>query len=282
MNRLASIVPLLALACARPTAPNPDGLGPPPPARASRIVSLAPSLTDVVIALGAAETIAGVTRYDEAEAVAKRPRVGGYSDPSVETILQLHPDLLLCQPSPGNKGAVERLAQAGLPVQVFKLESLDDVRSAITRVGKLVGRDADAQALVRSIDAARERARSAAQRRGRPVRTAILFDVDPIVAAGPGSFVHELLVDAGGEDVIAPAPQPFPRVPVETLLAQAPALVLLAPMSTRPGSLERLPEPLRGRVRELHEVGIARPGPGVIAALDELTRALDAAAGAGP
>ncbi len=86
-------------------------LGPKVTARAERVVTLAPSLTDTVLKLGAGPSLIGVSRFDEDAAVAKLPRVGGFTDPSVESIVALKPSLLVVQKSPGNRQAVEKIAE---------------------------------------------------------------------------------------------------------------------------------------------------------------------------
>ena len=88
-------------------------LGPAPHGEVRRVVTLAPSLTDVVLALGAGERLVGVSRFDERPEVSRLPRVGGFVDPSVEAVLALHPDLVLAQPGPGNRRAVETMAGLG-------------------------------------------------------------------------------------------------------------------------------------------------------------------------
>jgi len=247
-------------------------------AEARRIVTLAPSLTEMLVTLGAGERLVGVTRFDDAPEVRDLPRVGGYTDPSLETIVGLRPDLVLCQPSPGNKGTVTQLSDAGIPVEVFPLETVADITSALTRLGVLVGREEAARTAARAIDTARAQARSAAARRSRSISAVLLFDVDPLIASGRGSFAAELLDDVGARNVVPPAPQPYPQLPLETLLAHRPDLVLVAPMASHGADLEGLAPPLRPHARALTSTGIVRPGPRVVEALAELTRVLDEAA----
>ncbi|HEY0840310.1 MAG TPA: helical backbone metal receptor, partial [Vulgatibacter sp.] len=102
----------------------PYRLGPEPAAKPARVVTLAPSLSEIVLELGAGDTLAGVSRYDDDPAVAALPRVGGYLDPSPEAILALRPDLLLVEPSPGNRAVVERLAGLGVSVLVLPLKGI--------------------------------------------------------------------------------------------------------------------------------------------------------------
>src|SRR5919205_3209739 len=98
---------IAALALSLPAAVTRQHLGPPVPAQVRRIVTLAPSLSEIVLALGAGDRLVGVTRFDDDPRTAKLVRVGGYNDPEPETVLGLHPDLVLAQPAPSNRGPVE-------------------------------------------------------------------------------------------------------------------------------------------------------------------------------
>src|SRR5205085_3973848 len=84
-------------------------LGPATPAQVRRVVTLAPSLSELVLALGAGDRLVGVTRFDDDPRVAKLPRVGGYNDPEPETVLALKPDVVFAEPAPQNRGPVEAL-----------------------------------------------------------------------------------------------------------------------------------------------------------------------------
>src|SRR5438067_13691941 len=109
-------------------------LGPPVPAQVRRIVTLAPSLSEIVLALGAGDRLVGVTRFDDDPRVAKLPRVGGYNDPEPETVLGLHPDLILAQPAPQNRGPVETLARLGVPVEAFALDDLNQLQDGMVQI----------------------------------------------------------------------------------------------------------------------------------------------------
>src|SRR5262249_28205202 len=100
-------------------------LGPPVPAHVRRIVTLAPSLTELVLGLAAKDRLEGVTRFDEDPAVSSLPRVGGFNDPEPETVLGLRPDLVLAQTGPENRGPVEALARLGVPVEAFALGTVE-------------------------------------------------------------------------------------------------------------------------------------------------------------
>jgi iron complex transport system substrate-binding protein len=263
-----------------PPAPPPavegSHLGPPAPAEVRTLVTLAPSLTSVVLALGAGERLVGVTRFDDDPRVASVVRVGGFSDPSPETILRAKPDLVLCQPSPGNRGAVEAIANSGIPVVVLPLEqSAADVTATVRRLGALLALPAPAEKLVADIEAARARAAAAARKRARKVSVAVLYDLDPLVAAGPGSYPDALLADAGATNVIEASPQRYPHVSLETLLAAAPDALLLAGAEDHARKRANLPESLTVLLTGLDSRAFLQPGPGLPQALDELTAVLD-------
>ena len=100
---IAAVGSAFLLAAAPPPVEQPRHLGPASPARVLRVVTLAPSLTEAVLALGLQDRLIGVSRFDELPEVARLPRVGGFIDPSVEAVLALKPDLVLVQPAPGNQ-----------------------------------------------------------------------------------------------------------------------------------------------------------------------------------
>lgn len=275
MNRCFALLALLTLgACPKPGNSPTEALGPAFNGPASRVASLAPSLTNLVLALEAGDALLGVTRFDDAPEVAALPRVGGYNDPSLETLLRLKPDLVICQPSPGNRGAVRAVADAGFPVRVFPLETLADVRQTTLTLGKLLEREEQARTLVARLDEARITARKAANLRPRRPKAALLVGVAPLVAAGPGSFADELLTDSGALNVVERSPQAWPRLSDERLLAQAPDVLFVVDVE---GGIDvsMLPDALARRVVRLRSVGLLQPGASAIDALQELTAILD-------
>lgn len=273
MKLLLLTLALLA-GCREVTVQRAGELGPPVAGEVTKVVSLAPSLSGLVIALGAAPTLVGVTRFDEAPEVAQATRVGGYNDPSLETIVRLAPDVVLCQPSPGNKGAVHAVADAGIPVRFFGLESLADVRATTLALGTLLDREKEAEALVTRMDEARSTAREAAARRPRRPKVVLLVGIEPLIAAGPGSFSHELIVDAGGDNVVRRSAQRWPQLSPERLLAERPDAVLFVGVE-HGADPKRLPASLQDRVVLLSSTGLLQPGTGAVEALEELTAVFD-------
>jgi iron complex transport system substrate-binding protein len=283
MRSLTLAVVLALLAPCATSAAHPAGaaqgvewLGPKPAARPVRVISLAPSLTDTVVAMGLAGRLVGVTRYDDAPEVARLPRVGGFLDPSPEAILALRPDLVLWMADAGALPVVRRVASLGVPVLAIPVVSVADVLACARTVGAALGDPAAGDRLARSVadavDAARRRA-------GARRRTRVLFVVgrDPLVVAGPGSYPDELLRLAGGENVVDGA-RPWPVYPLDRAVAADPALVVDAAVEEPAAAIHRLdaiPAVRRGAVYRLSDDAALRPGPRLALALSELERGLD-------
>jgi iron complex transport system substrate-binding protein len=247
-------------------------LGPAPHGEVRRVVTLAPSLTDVVLALSAGDRLVGISRFDERPEVARLPRVGGFVDPSVEAVLALHPDLVLAQPGPGNRRAVETMAGLGAPVLLLPLATVADVLAAERAVGKALGRAEEGEALARALESTRARIRGRA-RAERPVRVLLVYGFEPLVVAGPGGFADELLADAGGVNVAADAASAYPVYSVERALQGRPELVLDA-ANTPAGKdrLRALPGLREARWAQVQDQSLLHPGPALGRGLEELFR----------
>ena len=253
---------------------GPRTLGPPAPLPARRVVTLAPSLTELVVALGKGETLVGVSRFDELAAVKDVPRVGGFVDPNVEAVMVLHADLVLVQPSPGNQRPVEKLAELGTPVLLLPLRTTWDVLVAFRAVGRALGAPERGEALAQTLERARARVRSAAKALPHP-RVLFVYGFSPLVVAGPGSFADELLMDAGGVNVVAASLTPYPVYSLESAVAAKPDVVVDG--SNVSGGQERLRE-LPGlkaaRWERLPSQALMHPGPSLADGLAELFRLL--------
>lgn len=201
-----------------------------------RIVSLLPSLTETVCALGECRRLVGVDRYsNHPETVRALPQVGGGLDPSIEAIVALRPDVVLMARSA--RGA-ERLESLGLKVLALEPETAADVRRVLGLLGQLL-EVPDPQRIWRAIDAG-----VAAEAQSLPPsarRTRVYFEVGRgPYAAGPGSFLGEMLQRLGVRNVIAPELGPFPLVNPEYVVRADPDLVMIgerdaADLRQRPG-----------------------------------------------
>jgi|CXWL01.1.fsa_nt_gi iron complex transport system substrate-binding protein len=246
-------------------------LGPTPPAEVKRVVTLAPSLTETVLALGAGDTLVGVSRFDEAKEVAKLPRVGGYNDPSLEAVLALSPQLVLAQMSPGNQSSVEQLAELGVPVIALSLTTLADAVEAIGVIGEVLGKKDAAKALETKIHSVRAETKARAQKRKHHPKVLFVVSFAPLVVAGPGSFIHELLEDVGAQNVAAKAVTPFPQFSLERAVKRQPELVIDAAFSGEGRELvQNLPSLKKARWVKMDSSELWHPGPALAEGLAKL------------
>lgn len=261
-------------ACRNQTAPE---AGAPVP---RRVVSLAPNLTEIVFALGAGERLVGVSQYSDYPPEARGlPRVGGL-EVSAEKVVSLRPDLVLATRSGNAPGPVTAIASAGVPVLVVPGESLDDVLEGIRMVADRMGIPEAGARLSARLSRRRQAVRRMATGR-RLARTLLLVWPDPPQAAGSGTFLDDLLREAGGENLLAGRPG-WPVLSTE-YLATAPIEVIVIPDSPETrrvydrafaiGSLSR-GSAARARVVRVEESVLTRPGPRVFEGLERLARGL--------
>lgn len=248
----------------------PFTLGPKPPPVVRTVVTLAPSLTETVIALGAGSRLVGVSRFDELPEVAALPRVGGFTDPSVEAVLALKPDLVLVQPAPGNRAPVEKMAELGTPVLALPMHTLAEVTVALRAAGRALGVAERGEALAAEIEAKRAQVREKGRALAHP-RVLFVYELSPLIVAGPGSFADELLADAGAVNAAEGADKPYTTYSAETALRLRPDIVIDATHAT--GTLEPL-RSLEGlkqaRWIRLTSQDLRHPGPRLAHGLEAL------------
>ena len=203
-----------------------------------RIVSLLPSLTETVCALGACERLVGVDRYSNWPASVKQlPNMGGGLDPNVEAIIAAAPDLVLVAKS---ARVLPRLRELGLNVAVLEPQTHADMREVTLSVSRLLDLpDARAQTVLQHN--AQQLAEASALLPPQAHRWRVYFEVnDAPYAAGPNSFIGETLQALGLANVIPEAWGPFPRVSTEWVVAQQPDVIVIgdvaaASLAQRPG-----------------------------------------------
>jgi iron complex transport system substrate-binding protein len=225
-SRARSLLLLVALlwSCA-PGSGGREAAGAAPPAR---IVSLAPALTEILFAVGAGSHVVGVTAFCDFPPEARLlPKVGGYTTPSIEAILALHPDLVLVSPAAGNRDSALALERAGLRVEVIPAETLAEAYAAVEEVGRLAGaepRSRELSAAMRArIEAAARKAASLPK-----VRAIFCVQQDPLIVAGRGTLPAELLELAGGVNLVAA--DRYPRIGIETVLSEGPDVIVQSRM----------------------------------------------------
>jgi iron complex transport system substrate-binding protein len=259
------------------SAPPSLWLGPKPvePASVTRVVSAAPSVTEMLVEMGAESMVVGVSRFDETDIAKLLPKVAGFNDVSIEKVLGLKPQLVLVSMAPGNKQAIEQLAKMGIAVLALRLDSVDDVLSAMRVVGAAVNRAAEGDLLAFRLETARNNARARASARKVKPTVLLAFGLHPLVVAGPGSFAHELLQDCGAVNVAQVATTAYPTFAVEKAIALSPDVLIDA--SDDDTGRERMRALLPSKLKwiRLPSKSLMHPGPSLVTALHEMENALE-------
>ncbi|MCX7854908.1 MAG: ABC transporter substrate-binding protein [Anaerolineae bacterium] len=253
------------------------------PAEVQRIVSLSPANTEILFALGLGDRVAGVTEFcNYPPEATEKPKVGGFSDVSMEKLLEVQPDLVLVA-SIHMSQVVPELEKLGIPVLVVDAHDFPGVLESIRLVGKITGAEEAAEALTAQMQ---ERADKVAQAVAGRERPRVYWELDSTLwTVGPGSFVQDLIERAGGQNVAADAEMAWVQLTAEAIIAADPEVIFLADhpygesaetVKARPG-WEKISAVVNGRIVELtQEQGdiVSRPGPRVIDALEIIARAL--------
>jgi iron complex transport system substrate-binding protein len=245
---------------------------------ATRIVSLIPSATDLLVAMGARGQLAGRTDFDKDSAVAALPSVGGGLDPSLEALVALRPDLVISFETQGDAALRTRLREMGIPVYALAAQDTADIFRALANLGTLAGRRPAADSVAGMMRAELEAVRRSVA--GRPAPSVLYVAwVDPPMVAGPTTFLSELVTLAGGRPVFHDVQQEWPQVSIEEIVSRKPQVVIIPSgagaefsadaLRTAPGWRELAASP-GTRVAEVPVAVVNRPGP----RLGEAARAL--------
>ena len=197
------------------------------PRRPERIVSIGPSITEFLFALGAGPRVVGVDDFSDEPAGAKQlEKVGGIKV-NLEKVVSLKPDLVLSVKF--SDGTVERLAGAGLLVLVVDPQTIGDVARTAILVGRAVGSDGEtlARDIQKRVDDARSKTSSAANK-PRVYHEIDASDPTKIFTVGPGSYIHDLIEIAGGQNIAARATTAYPQLSAEEILRGDPEIIVLA------------------------------------------------------
>ena len=248
-------------------------------ARPERIVSLMPSLTEMVFALDAGDRLQGVTLFsDEPPAAAKLPKVGSYVHPDLEKIVSLKPDLCLAVRDGNPKHIVDKITALGIPVYTIDPRNLEEIMEAVQMLGKVLDAPEKAAAIVDDMRGTIEKAEERVVRASRKPRVFFQIDASPIISAGSNTFIDQLITRAGGINLAA-GPTAYPRYSWEEVLRMQPDIVIIASMSGGYSEEElkaewrKWPELPAVRDNRLHVVSAAlfdRPTPRLVHGLELL------------
>ena len=249
-------------------------------ASAERIVSINPSLTSILVAVGAKDRLVGVDDYSarQFEAVQDLPRVGGLFNPSLESVVALRPDLVVLVPSAEQRAFQSRLTELGIQVESFQNIRFEEVLENIARIGALTGQDQVAQERIEAIERVSGATRRLTQGK-KPRSVLVVLQRDPLYIVGGGSFLEKMLSDLGLKNVASTFDEAYPRVGREWVVEMAPEIVIdLGPELDDPSEFwsrwPSIPAVKKGRVIGLDAGLISMPGPYLDRALHSLMGAV--------
>jgi iron complex transport system substrate-binding protein len=253
-----------------------------------RIITLAPSVTEIVYALGLGGNIVGVTTYcDYPEEAKQMPKVGGMSNPSLEAVVSLKPDLVVMTTDGNPKEFQGRLADLGIKTYVFEARRLSELSQGIRDLGRALGVREQAESLAAQVEAGIRKASG----RGRKTRTGsgrkVLFIVwpEPLIVAGPNTVINDAFTLLGEVNIASSAKTEYPKYSIEEVIRQAPDVLFIGKsmgMDMREVSrgflnrMQSVPAVKNGKVFFLSDK-LFRLGPRVVKGIDEIAADLEQA-----
>jgi len=246
-----------------------------------RIISLAPSITEILFALGLNEEIEAVTDFcDYPEAVSKRPRVGGFINPNIEKIVSLKPDLIIAIRDGNRMGTIDRLNELAFPVYVVDPKSFDGVITTLQNIGDIVGRQENSKNIVNEIKAKREK--TAILTRSLP-RPKVFFQIGylPMITVGKGSLADELIRLAGGRSISENESLNYPPYNIEIVVQKAPEIIIMSSMESKRNysglikmwqNWKSIPAVKRNAIHIVDSNIVDRPTPRIVGGLEAMLR----------
>lgn len=248
-----------------------------------RIVALAPSITEIIFALEQQDRLKGTTQFSNYPAAAARlPKVGSYVRLDLERIVALNPDLCIAMKDGNPKEVIDRLQSLNIPVYAVNPRNLESMMQTIQRIGDILNASANAKTLLKDMQSRMQLVDALVSTIDHRPRVFIQIGISPIISAGTNTFIHELIVRAGGINVAA-GNSAYPHFSREQVLALAPDILIISSMS-RSGAFEKakadwsrltdMPAVRQKRIYTVNSDVFDRPSPRLLDALEILTRLL--------
>ncbi|MHC4741753.1 MAG: ABC transporter substrate-binding protein [Planctomycetota bacterium] len=198
----------------------------PRPEDVKRIVSLAPSLTEILFALGLEDELVGVTIFsDYPPAASQKAKMGSFWQPNIEAVIAAKPDLVVTLEIPQQKDTARRLGKIGCNCLTLNIDKVSDLYEAISRIGQATGKEAEAAELASGL---RSKLVSLSARIDKDEKPKVLWVIgqDPLRVAGRDTFVNEMIELAGGENAIGKTVHQYPPIGSEQVIARAPDVII--------------------------------------------------------
>jgi iron complex transport system substrate-binding protein len=248
-----------------------------------RIVSMAPSITEILYFLGLGDRVVGVTQfsYFPPEAV-KKPKIGSYINLNVERIVSLNPDLAIGTADGNEPFTVKMLDEAGIPVYIVNPRKVRDVIKSIADLGRICGVGDKAEVLSRGLA---ERVNKVSLKTTGLKRPLVFLQINirPMMTVNHKTFHHNVIKLAGGENMTGDEPITYPRISMEEVISRKPEVIVISSME-RGGKFERarkewmkwpvIPAVRSGRVHLIDSDLLDRPSPRIVNGLEQMARVI--------
>ena len=236
-----------------------------------RIISLAPSNTEILFALGLGDRVVGVTDYcDYPPEALNKTEVGGYANPDVEKIVALDPDLILvAHGTPMD--VINSMAGLGLTVFGIKTTDLDDLLNDIRRIAEITDKEVEAQALTSEMETRIQAVTNQTDELEQRPRVFYIVWHDPLWTAGSGTFINELIEKSGGVNIFQNVTG-YPTISIEEVIARDPEIIITSEWSyewaINASELASTNASQTGRIYTLDDDLVQRPGPRLVEGLE--------------
>ena len=243
-----------------------------------RIISLAPSITEILFALKLGDRVIGVTSYcdfpDEAKA---KEKVGDTIKPNLERLIVLKPDLVLISTASQLEKITRQLDQLGIPVFVTSPQSVAGVLTSLRKIGELTGAEQQAEALAAEMQTRITAVQRQATTNSAP-RVLYILQLSPLITAGKNTFINDLINQAGGRSISGEETTDYPQFSREAVIARAPEIIIIpASHGAELVNIEAIkqafaatPAIKNNRIVPINPDLVSRPGPRIVEGLEAL------------
>jgi iron complex transport system substrate-binding protein len=240
-----------------------------------RIISLAPNITEILFALGLGDSIAGVTIFcDFPEEAKKKQKIGGMSNPSLEGVVSLKPDIVVMTTDGNPKEFEERLRSLRVRTYVFKAPRFSDLPQAIREMGAALDIKDSANSLASRIETSLKKLKT-----GHSQKKKVLFIIwpEPLIVAGPNTAMDDVITLLGSENIASKAKTSYPKYSVEEIIRQAPDVIIIGKghenmqevSATLLKRLKKVPAVKNNRIYYVSD-RLYRLGPRVVEGIEEI------------
>ncbi|HKS39254.1 MAG TPA: cobalamin-binding protein [Blastocatellia bacterium] len=242
------------------------------PENPQRIISLAPSVTETLFALGLGDRVVGVTSYcDYPPEAARKEKVGDTLRPSIEKIVALKPDLVVASTSSQLEQFVRDLDKVGIPIYVSNPHNLAGVLVSIEMIGAITGVDDRAEELTDKMRARINAVESGLVGIKEQPRVFFILGIEPLITIGGTSFINELISRAGGDSISGEVHAEYPQYSLESAVAARPEVIFLQTGDPKlPERLNQTPAARNNRVFQLDDNLLMRPGPRIVDGFEQM------------